>query len=267
MGQLNGDPEVRIPRNGVAVITPDGPSNPTSPDKALRNISVNGKTNGHVNGHTNGDLNGRPTLPIDIVDNRSVPFEPIAVCGMACRLPGGVHSPQQLWDFLIAKKDARGAVPGSRYNSSSHYSADGKPGTINSEYGYFLDESVKLDSLDTSFFSISKTELERTDPQQRQLLEVARECVDDACEVNWRGSNTGVYAGNFGEDWSEMFAKDSQQVCGDSFQVLPFIAEPRQYGGYRITGTHDMALSNRVSYEMDLRGPRYATLISISCAS
>ncbi|KAE9377588.1 hypothetical protein N431DRAFT_398541 [Stipitochalara longipes BDJ] len=158
---------------------------------------------------------------------------------MACRLPGGIHSPQQLWEFLIAKRDARGVVPDSRYNSSSHYSANGKPGTINSKHGYFLDESVKLDSLDTSFFSISKTELERTDPQQRQLLEVARECIDDACEVNWRGSNTGVYAGNFGEDWSEMFAKDTQQ----------------QYGGYRITGTHDMALSNRVSYEMDLRGP------------
>lgn len=169
--------------------------------------------NSNGSGNINGYKNSQATTSTPIVENGPAPFEPIAICGMACRLPGGIHCPQQLWDFLLAKRDARAGVPGSRYKSSSHYSAKGQPGTINSEYGYFLDESVKLKSLDTSFFSISKTELERTDPQQRQLLEVARECIDDSGEVDWRGSNTGVYAGNFGEDWCEMFAKDSQQVC------------------------------------------------------
>ncbi|PMD30149.1 hypothetical protein L207DRAFT_592910 [Hyaloscypha variabilis F] len=238
MAPLNGELDNRIRTNGVALSAPNGPDNFATPEKVLNDTRFNGEPNCLAIGHTNGDMNGQTTPPLHLVENAPTRFEPIAVCGMACRLPGGIHSPQQLWEFLIAKRDARGAVPESRYNSSTHYSANGKPGTINSEYGYFLDEDVKLDSLDTSFFTISKTELERTDPQQRQLLEVARECIDDACEVNWRGSNTGVYAGNFGEDWSDMFAKDSQQ-----------------YGGYRITGTHDMALSNRVSYEMDLRGP------------
>lgn len=68
---------------------------------------------------------------------------------------------------------------------------------------------------------MSKSELEQMDPQHRQLLEVARECVDDAGEVNWRGSMTGVYAGSFGEDWAEMFTKDSQQV------FLPLSLSPR----------------------------------------
>jgi len=212
MAPLNGELDNRIRTNGVALSAPNGPDNFATPEKVLNDTRLNGEPNCLAIGHTNGDMNGQTTPPLHLVENAPTRFEPIAVCGMACRLPGGIHSPQQLWEFLIAKRDARGAVPESRYNSSTHYSANGKPGTINSEYGYFLDEDVKLDSLDTSFFTISKTELERTDPQQRQLLEVARECIDDACEVNWRGSNTGVYAGNFGEDWSDMFAKDSQQV-------------------------------------------------------
>ena len=202
MPPLDGGPCHRIGLNGVARATPGSLANPVS----SHNISNN--TSGNVNGHQNGHI----TPPTPLINNSPTTFEPIAICGMACRLPGGIHCPQQLWDFLLAKRDARAGVPDSRYKSSSHYSANGKPGTINSEYGYFLDENVKLESLDTSFFSISKTELERTDPQQRQLLEVARECIDDAGELNWRGSNTGVYAGNFGEDWCEMFAKDSQQV-------------------------------------------------------
>jgi acyl transferase domain-containing protein len=179
------------------------------------------------------------------IDHVTTSFsEPIAICGMACRLPGGIRSPQQLWDFLLAKRDARSRVPEHRYNASAYYSANGKPGTIKTEYGYFLDETINLGSLDTSFFSMSGAEVERADPQQRQLLEVSRECIDDAGEVDWQGSNTGVYIGSFGEDWCEMFAK-----------------EPQQYGPYRVTGTSDLVLSNRISYEMNLRGPTYGLIL------
>ncbi|KAF2241169.1 hypothetical protein BU26DRAFT_611022 [Trematosphaeria pertusa] len=57
-------------------------------------------------------------------------FEPIAICGMACRLPGGVSSPADLWDFLIAGGDGRCRVPQSRYNIAGHYSAAKRPGTV-----------------------------------------------------------------------------------------------------------------------------------------
>lgn len=57
-------------------------------------------------------------------------FEPIAICGMACRLPGGVSSPAELWDFLVCGKDGRCRVPKSRYNIGGHYSATKRPGTV-----------------------------------------------------------------------------------------------------------------------------------------
>lgn len=101
---------------------------------------------------------------------------------MALRLPGGLGSPQDLWDFLIAKGDARSRVPESRYNVSAFHSPSKRPGTVVTEYGYFLDESIKLGALDASRFSLSRAELEAADPQQRQMLEVVRECFDDAGE-------------------------------------------------------------------------------------
>ena len=182
-------------------------------------------------------INGRPT---NGVASASTGDCPIAICGMALRLPGGLRTPQQLWDFLLAKGDARTRVPESRYNVSAFHSPSGKPGTVKTEYGYFLDESMDLRSLDTSFFTMTRAELERTDPHQRQMLEVVRECMEDAGEVNWRGRRIGCYMGSFGEDWCEMFAKETQQ-----------------YGMYRVSGYGDFMLSNRVSYEMDLQGPRY----------
>lgn len=166
-------------------------------------------------------------------------FTPIAICGMSCRLPGNIDTPKDLWEFLMSKGDARTRVPPTRYNISGYYSSNQKSGAAVSEYGYFLDESVDLGALDTSFYSITRGEVERLDPQQRILLELARECVDDAGEVGWTGESVGVYVGSFGNDWYDSVQSESQR-----------------YSMYQISTTHDFALSNRISYEMDLRGPR-----------
>lgn len=195
---------------------------------------INGSNGVHTNGangHTNGATNGtsKPTGPT-----------PIAICGMACRLPGGLHNPQALWDFLVTKGDARTRVPSTRYDVEAYYSPTVKPGSVKTEYGYFLDESINLGALDGSFFNLGRTEAERADPHQRQMLEVVRECVDDAGETNLRGGLVGCYMGSFGEDWIEMWAK-----------------EPQQWGMHRVGGYGDFLLSNRISYEMDLHGPRY----------
>ena len=173
--------------------------------------------------------------------SQTVPLSsfPIAICGMSVRLPGGIHSPQQLWDFLLEKRDARGPVPKSRYNSSAYFSDTTKPSSTKTENGYFLDDSVDIASIDTSFFNMGKAEVERMDPHQRQMLEVARECMEDAGVTNWRGRSIGCYMGSFGEDWVEAFAKENQQ-----------------YGLHRVSGYGDFVLANRVSYEMDLAGPR-----------
>lgn len=111
---------------------------------------------------------------------------PMAICGMALRLPGGLESPQELWNFLLAKGDARSHVPDSRYNILAYHSKSGRPGTVATDYGYFLDDSVKLGCLDASRFSLSRAELELCDPQQRRMLEVVREAFDDAGEIAFK---------------------------------------------------------------------------------
>lgn len=170
---------------------------------------------------------------------------PIAIVGMGMRLPGGVNGESAFWDLLVNKKNGRCVVPEDRYNIDAFYSPSGGQGTVKTRYGYFLDH-VDLQHLDASFFSMNKTEVERLDPQQRLLLEVIWECMENGGQVGRRGKNIGCYVGVFGEDWLDMAAKDTQHL-----------------GIYRITGSGDFAISNRISYEYDLRGPRYCT----SCTS
>ena len=215
-------------------------------DSTLSNGEVFAKgINGHqdmketMNGHHIGAANNL-NCHLDgetQADPESNSQVPIAICGMALRLPAGLSTSQQLWDFLLAKGDARCKVPNSRYNVSAFYDPTGKPGTVKTEHGYFLAEDIS--HLDTSFFSMARMEVERLDPQQRLMLEVARECLEDAGVTNWRGKSIGCYVGSLGEDWCEMFARETQN-----------------WGNYRITGYGDFALSNRISYELDLQGPR-----------
>lgn len=196
-----------------------------------------GAENGATNGH-----NGT-SLPRD-----SDAGFPIAICGIGLRLPGGLETPDQLWEFLMAKGDARGRVPESRYNVSAYYSPNGELGTVATEYGYFLDDKISMGHLDTSRFSLSRTDLEATDPQHRIMLEVARECIDDAGEVNFKGRPIGCYVGNFGEEFLDLRNKD-----------------PLQAGTNKPEGIGEFMLSNRVSYEMDLRGP--CMTIRTACSS
>ena len=174
----------------------------------------NGQTNGHgtthehLNGHgtTNGTLNGHtaPEGPSSSENgsngkNGELPPEPIAIVGMALRLPGEIHSAEALWQLLINKKNTRRRVPTERYNLEGFYSPKKGPGSIISEHGHFLADTDSLEHLDTSFFSMSKAEVERLDPQQRMLLEVVWECMENAGQTGWRGTNTGVFVGTWGD--------------------------------------------------------------------
>jgi hypothetical protein len=192
----------------------------------------------HAASTTNAAPDTSPSAPV---------FEPIAICGMACRLPGGVANPQDLWDLIMAKRDAKTKVPETRYNISGYHAPTKKPGLTISQEGYFLDDSVDLAALDTSRFPMSRAELEGLDPQQRILLEVAKESLDDAGETATKGKNVGVFVGTFGNDWYDLMQKESQR-----------------YGTFYVTNSHDFAISNRVSHEMDLRGPRYEPILRVS---
>ncbi|KAL5392876.1 hypothetical protein DPSP01_000571 [Paraphaeosphaeria sporulosa] len=171
---------------------------------------------------------------------------PIAIVGMALRLPGGVSSPEGLWDLLINKRDGRSPIPSNRYNVEAFHGPRARKGEVASQHGYFLDDS--LEHLDASFFAMSKAEISQLDPQQKLLLEVVYECMESAGQSNWRGSKVGCYVGVFGEDWLDLCNKDTQ-----SFDM------------YRISGTGDFAISNRISYEYDLKGP--SMTIRTGCSS
>jgi hypothetical protein len=208
-------------------IEPNGVSSQTFDGDASR--QPNGHANGIASGYTEGLASGATTPTAGIP-------EPIAICGLALRLPGGIRSAEGFWDVLKNGKDTRGPIPPDRYNVDGFSNAMGKKGTIQTEYGYFLNED--LSCLDTSFFSMGKSELEKMDPQQRQILEVARECLESAGEVSYRGKQIGCYVGTFGEDWLQSQSRENQYT-----------------GGYNVSG--DLMIANRVSYEYDLRGPRY----------
>ncbi|KAJ5808325.1 hypothetical protein N7474_009594 [Penicillium riverlandense] len=178
--------------------------------------------------------NEGPTIARDQNISDHGPF-PIAIVGMAMRLPGGVKNTEQFWDMLINKKDGHCPIPGSRFNAEAFYS-DNKPGAIKTKHGYFLDDD--LGHVDRSFFSMSKLEASRLDPQQRLLLETVWECMENGGQTQWRGKNIGCYVGVFGEDWLEILNKDVQQIDRH----------------YAINGG-DFAIANRISWEYDLRGP------------
>jgi acyl transferase domain-containing protein len=134
-----------------------------------------------ANGHVTGNLAVGYNASNDFVPPNHQPPRPIAICGMGMRLPGGIRDSESFWDTLANGKDARGPIPADRYNVNGFSDALGKKGAIQTKFGYFINDD--LTTLDTSFFSMSKAELERIDPQQRQLLEVTRETLENAGEV------------------------------------------------------------------------------------
>lgn len=191
---------------------------------------VNGtRANGHgVNGN-NANASGphareatddnhhlNDSLPPTTADCINASLIPIAICGMACRLPGGIDCPDALWDFLISKGDARPRVPETRYNVSAYHSdMHARYDCLSTATSWTL---VWTSKLLTHLFSMPKSEVERLNPQQRLLLEVSREALDDAGEVKWRGENIGVYIGSFGQDWYDLSVQD-----------------PQKYGMYQVT--------------------------------
>jgi acyl transferase domain-containing protein len=131
-------------------------------------------------------------------DTRSMEkFEPIAIVGVALRLPGGIRSPEALWEALIDKRSTRGLIPSDRYNIEAFYSPSRRVGSIGMQHGHFLSEN--LEHIDTSFFAMSQAEVGKVDPQQRMLLEVVWECMESGGQIGWKGTDIGVFAGCWGE--------------------------------------------------------------------
>ncbi|GJC87236.1 highly reducing polyketide synthase FUM1 [Colletotrichum liriopes] len=175
--------------------------------------------------------------------------EPVAICGIGLRLPGGIETPTSLYNFLVNRRDARSTPDKPRYNSQNHhFAASGTSRPLPTEEGYWLthDDVTKFDP---SLFSMNPKELSKLDPQQRLLLQVVWEALESAAEIHWQGQRIGCYVGSFGDDWREMHAVDAQDD-----------------GMYRLTGYMDFVQANRISHAFDLRGPSMTVRTACSAA-
>src|SRR5690348_5703623 len=123
----------------------------------------------------------------------SASVTPVAVIGMACRLPGGINSPAQLWDALIRGDNAVTEVTSDRWDANEYFDLQpGVPGRSVSKWGAFISDVAGFDA---EFFGIGELEAAAMDPQHRLLLENSWEAMEHAgmSPEDLRDSLTGVF--------------------------------------------------------------------------
>ena len=126
---------------------------------------------------------------------------PIAVIGMSCRLPGGIDSPQKLWDALLEGADMVTEIPRDRWDAEEFYDPEkGTPGRSVSKWGAFIDD---VTGFDPEFFGINEREATAMDPQHRMLMETSWEAVEHAGlrPAAMSGTATGVFIGMSHDDY------------------------------------------------------------------
>ncbi|MFN8607673.1 MAG: type I polyketide synthase [Vulcanimicrobiota bacterium] len=173
-------------------------------------------------------------------------FTPIAITGIGCRLPGDVHNVEDLWKVLLEGVDAVTDIPAERWlRERFHHPEKGRDFRTPQAQGGFL---KAIDGFDPAFFGISPREASTLDPQQRILLEVAWEALEDAGYPleQVAGTRMGVFTGASSHDYYDIQDLDSLTT-------------------HSVTGWAMCMTSNRLSYAFDLQGP--SLTIDTACSS
>lgn len=173
---------------------------------------------------------------------------PIALIGMGLRMPGGTTTPEAFWELLAGGVDTIGPIPAERWDVEGFYDTDREmPGKMYTRHGAFLDG---IDQFAPQFFAIAPREAAQMDPQQRMLLQVAWEALEQAGQAPDRldGSATGVFLGICNSDYFRMLAADQEQI-----------------DVYLATGSAASIAAGRISYLLGLHGPSIA--IDTACSS
>ncbi|CAI7662741.1 unnamed protein product [Penicillium viridicatum] len=175
--------------------------------------------------------------------------QPIAIIGYACRLPGQVTSPSDLWELCTRARSGWSPIPKDRFSVEAfRHPNPSKVGSFNPKGGYFLDEDIAR--FDAPFFNLTVQEATSMDPQQRLLLECAYEALESAGipKENLARRNVGVFTGGNFSDYELNNVRD--------IETIPM---------HQATGCAASLQSNRISYFFDLRGP--SITLDTACSS
>ncbi|WP_445373687.1 type I polyketide synthase [Photorhabdus tasmaniensis] len=176
-------------------------------------------------------------------------FEPIAIVGMSMRFPGEVNNSEAFKSMLLNARDGITEIPKDRWENDDYYSdVSGILGSINTHSGGYVRD---IDKFDPSFFSISPKEANNIDPQQRMMLELTWEALEQGNidPSKLKGSNGSVYVGLSSVDYT-------RELIG---------LAPEQLVNQMGTGTASSAVSGRVSYFLGLKGPCLS--VDTACSS